>query len=304
MNSGFSLRLALASNATFSLCCALLMLFRPELVGQWLGIDAPLVLQAIGIGLVVFATDLIHQITRQRIATWRALLTSVLDFSWVAGSFALVVFFPLLFTHTGKLIVIGVAAEVLAFGLWQLWAIGRVHGSGKNGVYRHCVIVESNAPAEKMWQVVSNYGDIKKYMPSLKHSSILDGKSLGVGAIRSCEDHAGKQWAEQCIALNPGHSFAVRFLIEAANFSFPARTMIGGWEVTETTTGSRVMVWWELTPKPALLAPVILSVLGYQFDRDFPKVVKAMALSALGHAPEAQTSANSTVVVRLIPSFC
>lgn len=304
MNSGFSLRLALASNAAFSLCCALLMLFRPELVSQWLGIDAPLVLQAIGVGLVIFAADLIHQITQQRIATWRALLTSVLDFSWVAGSFALVAFFPSLLTHTGKLIVICVAADVLAFGLWQLWAIGRVHRSGNDGTYRHCVIVETNAPAEKMWQIVSNYGDIKKYMPSLKHSGVLDGKSLGVGAIRSCEDHAGKQWSEQCIALDPGRSFDVRFLIEAANFSFPAKTMIGGWEVTASDTGSRVMVWWELTPKPVLFAPIILAILGFQFDRDFPKVVRAMALSALEHAPEAQTSAKRAVVVRLIPSFC
>lgn len=304
MYSGFSLRLALASNATFSLCCALLMLFRPELVGQWLEIDAPLTLQAIGVGLVLFAADLLHQITRQRIATWRALLTSVLDFSWVAGSFVLIALFPSLLSHTGKLIVAGVADVVFGCCLWQLWAIARVHRTGKDGMYRHCVIVETNAPAEKMWQIVSNYGDIKNYMPSLKYSGVLDGKILGVGAIRSCEDRSGKQWSEQCIALNPGHSFAVRFLIEAANFSFPAKTMTGGWEVTATGTGSRVTVWWELTPKPALLAPVILAVLGYQFDRDFPKVVKAMALSALGHTPEVQTSVNSAVTARLIPSFC
>ncbi len=304
MNSGFSLRLALASNATFSLCCALLLLFRPELVGQWLGIAAPLVLQAIGVGLVIFATDLVHQITRQRIATWRALLTSALDLSWVVGSIMLVAFFPSLLSHTGKWLVAGVADVVFMCCLWQLWAIARVHRTGKDGMYRHCVIVETNAPAEKMWQIVSNYGDIREYMPSLKHSSVLDGKSLGVGAIRSCEDHSGKQWSEQCVEFNPGHSFAVRFLIEAANFSFPARTMTGGWEVTASGTGSRVTVWWELTPKPALLAPVILAVLGYQFDRDFPKVVKAMASSALGHSPEVLVSTNSAVVVRLIPSFC
>ncbi len=304
MNSALPLRVALASNASFSLLCAFFLLFRPDLVGEWLGISAPLVLQAIGIGLVVFAADLLHQITRRRLATWRALLTSALDVSWVAGSVVLVMLFPALLSDTGKWLVISVADVVLACCLWQLWAIGRLHRSDRKGAYRHCVMVECNAPAEKMWQIVGNFGDIRKYMPALKYSGVRDGKSLSVGAVRTCEDHAGKRWSEQCIAFNPGHSFAVRFLIEEANFSFPARTMTGGWEVAPSPIGSRVTVWWELTPKPGMLAPVILPLLAFQFDRDFPRVVARMAASALGHSPESTKAPGSAVIARLVPSFC
>lgn len=298
------LRLALAANAVFSLSSALFMIFRPALVGEWLGIQAPLILQLVGIGLVIFAAELIYQATRQRVATWRALLASVADFSWVAGSIVLLITFPQLFSSFGNGLVLAVAGVVLGFGAWQLWAAGHAHKTGKDGEYRHCIIIETNAPAEKMWRIVGNIGDIKNYMPSLKRSVVLDGKAPGVGAVRACEDRTGKQWCEECTEFNPGHSFAVRFLSEAPNFPFPAKTMRGGWEVTSSDVGSHVMVWWELTPKSKLLAPVILPLLAFQADRDFPKIVQRMVTAALGKNGEVQIHPNAGVIARLLPSFC
>lgn len=304
MKAVLPLRLALAANAVFSLSSALFMLFRPALVGEWLGIQAPLILQVVGIGLVVFAIELIYQATRQRVATWRALLASAADFLWVIGSIVLLFALPKLFSPLGNVLVLAVAGAVFGFGAWQLWAAGRAHKTGKDSEYRHCIIVETNAPAEKMWRVVGDIGDIKNYMPSLKHSVILDGKIPGVGAVRACEDHAGKQWSEECTAFNPGHSFAVRFLSEAPNFPFPAKTMRGGWEVTPSNGGSRVMVWWELTPKSKLLAPVILPLLAFQADRDFPKIIQRMTAAVLGKNGAGQMQSNGAVFVRLLPTFC
>jgi len=298
------LRLALAANAVFSLSPALLMLFRPALVGEWLGIHAPFILQFVGFGLVIFAVELIYQATRQRVATWRALFASIADFLWVVGSIILLLAFPQLFSPEGNVLVIAVAGAVFGFGAWQLWAVGRAHRIGKDGDYRHCIIVETNAPAEKMWRVVGNIGDIKNYMPSLKHSVVLDGKIPSVGAVRACEDRAGKQWSEECTEFNPGHSFAVRFLSEAPNFPFPAKTMRGGWEVTTLNAGSQVMVWWELIPKNKLFAPIILPMLAFQADRDFPKIVHRMATDALENNGEVRLQPNAGVVARLLPSFC
>ncbi len=304
MKAVLPLRLALAANAVFSLSSALFMIFRPALVGEWLGIQAPLILQLVGIGLVIFAAELIYQATRQRVTTWRALLASVADFSWVAGTIVLLISFPQLFSSFGNGLVLAVAGVVLGFGAWQLWAAGHAHKTGKNGEYRHCIIVETNAPAEKMWRVVGNIGDIKNYMPSLKRSIVLDGKTPSVGAVRACEDRTGKQWSEECTEFNPGHSFAVRFLSQAPNFPFPAKTMRGGWEVTPSNAGSQVMVWWELTPKSKLFAPIILPLLAFQADRDFPKIVQRMATAALGKNGEVQIHPNAGVVARLLPSFC
>ena len=127
MTTAVSLRLALAANALFSVSCAALMLFRPILVGGWLGIQAPLVIQAVGAGLVFFAADLLHQATRRRIATWRALYASAADFLWVIGTFVLLGLFPSVLSHSGSGLVIAVAAAVLFFGTWQVWAIGNAH---------------------------------------------------------------------------------------------------------------------------------------------------------------------------------
>ncbi len=304
MHAVLPLRLALAANAVFSLSSALLMLLRPALVGEWLGIHALVVLQAVSIVLVIFAADLIHQATRQRIATWRALYASAADFSWVVGSIVLLLAFPRLFSPLGIILVLAVAGAVFVFGAWQLWAVGRAHRTGKNGDYRHCIIVETNVPVAQMWPIVGNIGDIKKYMPSLKRSVVLEGKAPAVGAVRSCEDHAGKRWSEECTEFNPGHSFAVRFLSEAPDFPFPAKTMCGGWKITPSDAGSQVRVWWELMPKNRLLAPVILPLLAFQADRDFPKIIQRMAASALGKSNEVHLQSIPKVMARLLPNFC
>ena len=304
MNPVLPLRIALVTNAIFSLFSALLMLFRPVLVGEWLGIQAPLILRIVGIGLIVFAAELIYQATRQRVVTWRALLASAADFFWVAGSIILLLALPQLFSPSGNVLVLAVAGIIFSFGVWQLWAAGHAHKTGADDEYRHCIIIETNAPPETMWQIVSDIGDIKNYMPSLERSVILDGKTPGVGAVRACEDRTGKQWAEECTSFVPGRSFDLRFLSEAPDFPFPAKTMRGGWEVIPSAQGSQVMVWWELTPKSKLLAPIILPILAFQADRDFPKIIKRMTEAALRIEGDAPMPADGGVLARLLPSFC
>lgn len=298
------LRMALAANAAFSFISAGLMFFRPSLIGDWLGIQAPLVLQAAGIGLLVFAADLLHQATRHRIETWRALYASAADFLWVVGTFVLLALFPSALSQTGYTLVVSVAFAVFLFGSWQLWAIGQAHKLKDSGQYRHCILVAVNAPADAMWRVIGRIGDIKHYMPALKHSAILDGKTPGVGAVRMCEDRSGKRWAEECIEFKAGRSFDVRFLSEAPDFPFPAKTMRGGWEVIPADGGSEVLVWWELEPKQKLLAPIILPLLAFQADRDFPKIVQRMADDALGRGPDVVGQRNLGVIARLRPNFC
>ena len=117
--------------------------------------------------------------------------------------------------------------------------------------------------------------------------------------VTSCEDHSGKQWSEECVAFNPGHSFTVRFISEAPNFPFPTKTMRGGWQVVPADSGSHVMVWWELTPANQLLAPVILSILAFQADRDFPLIVRRMATAAIGKNGEAHMQSSTRLFARL-----
>lgn len=305
MKAVLPLRLALTANAVFSFSTALLMFFCPVLVGTWLGIQAPPIFQVVGIGLAVFATELIYQARCQRVATWRALLASAADFSWVVGSVVLLLAVPQLFSPLGNVLVLAVAVAVFVFGSWQFWAAGHAHQTGAGGDYRHCIIVETNVPAQKLWELVGNIGEIENYMPSLKHSFVLEGKAPSVGAIRVCENRAGQQWSEECTEFNPGRSFAVRFLSEAPNFPFPAQTMRGGWEVIPSDVGSQVMVWWELKLHSKLLAPLILPLLAFQVDRDFPQIVRRMAATAiLEQNSSVKMRSKGEVFARLLPIFC
>lgn len=282
MNPTRPLRLALIGNAVFSTTCGLVMLIAPAWLGHLLGLDAPLVYQLLGVGLVVFALDLLHQASRARMATWRALYASVADFLWVLGTLVGVLLFPGALSGGGLLTVWLVAAAVLLFGVLQLRGILKVHAGSRPGLYRHCLMVAVDAPAPALWRVVGNLGEIQRYMPSLQSSELLDDAAPGVGAVRHCVDRQGKAWSEECIGFNPGHDFTVRFLADEPGFPFPASEMIGGWQVMSAEHGSIVMVWWELTPKPKWLTPALLPLLAFQADRDFTRVIGAMAHDALG----------------------
>lgn len=277
MNPTRSLRFALFGNALFSGPCGLIMLLNPILVGDLLGIQAPLIYRLIGTGLMVFAADLLHQASRPRMVTWRALYASIGDFLWVLGTWLGLLLFPGALAGSGLLTVHGVAAAVLLFGVLQLRGILRVHHAMRPGLYRHCLMVNVDVPASAMWRVISRIGDIQRYMPSLKRSEIVDGKQPGVGAVRHCVDQAGSAWFEECIAFTPGRDFTVRFLADKPDFPFPVSEMIGGWQVMPAARGSTVMVWWELAPKPRWLAPILLPLLALQADRDFTRVIDAMA---------------------------
>jgi hypothetical protein len=309
MDALSSLRWALLSNATFSVTTAVLLLAFPAVVGEWLGVHAPLVYRLIGAGLLLFALDLIHQATRPRMATWRALLASAGDFSWVVGSAALLLTASHVFSAQGVALLGGVAAIVFCLGLWQwrmIAAIYRAPGS-QQGTYRLCLIVEVNAPPDAMWRVISDLGSIRRYTPALT-SSQLEGEP-GVGAVRTCTDRAGKRWTEECIEFDGrARNFTVRFRAEAPDFPFPVKTMLGGWAVQSSAAGSQVMVWWELTLKGGLPPSVLLPLFALRTDRDFPRVILRMGEAARSSvAPTAGAVVNSgqsIVVTRLLPQLC
>jgi uncharacterized membrane protein len=127
------LRAALLANAGFSTSCASIMIFAPGWVSDRLGLQIPLALQLIGVGLVFFAVDLVHQATRPRLATWRALYASLADFLWVLATVVGVAFFAESLSDAGLLTVSAVAAMVFAFGAGQLWGINRVHRVPESG---------------------------------------------------------------------------------------------------------------------------------------------------------------------------
>lgn len=304
MNHARFLRIVLLANAAFSFTSGGLMIVNSSIVSKILGIQAPIFLFVVGIGLVIFAIDLLIQANRSRIATWRALYASAGDFLWVLTTLVLLGLFPNTLSNSGAWLVVSVAVIVFGFGSWQLWAIGYTHQVTATGKYRHCIPVYVNVPAEAMWKVISDLENIKDYSPSLEDSMILDGKTPGVGAVRMCENRAKKRWFEECVAFEAGRSLVLRFVSEAPDFPFPVQSMQGGWEIIPADNGSQVIVWWELTPKPQYLAPIILPLLAFQADRDVPNIIQRMAADAMGHNSESAIQENPKAIARLLLTIC
>lgn len=272
------LRLALLGNAVFSAISATVLIIFPDRVGSLIGTSNHLLLVGIGIGLGIFSADLFHQASRHRMQTWRALYASLGDALWVLGTIILLIWFPNLVSDQGSVLLIAIALIVALFGALQLWGAGEAHRLKGTELYRHCVAVTVPETVDKMWEAVSDLSGISKYFPALRSSTIRGGVEPQVGAIRQCEDHSGKRWAEKCTKFEIGKRIELEFLCDEDGFPYPASEMMGGWSLLENGNGStEVHIWWELKPKPTFMAPLILPLLGLKADIDFPTLVFRMA---------------------------
>lgn len=295
------LRLALLGNGIFSATSGSLMLILPEQLGRLLGVQEAGILMLIGLGLVIFAGDLFHQATREKLQTWRALYSVCGDLLWVFGTIILLLFFPATVSAQGGAVLIGVAIIVTLFAGLQMWGAGQAHRIAGTSRYRHCVAVSAPISAARIWTIVSDLGNISQHAPFLRDSFLRDDAQAGEGAIRQCEDLHGRRWAEKCTQFEVGKSITMEFLTQEAGFPYPASEMVGGWDFIElSATESEVHVWWELRPQPAILAPLMMPLLALKADLDFPKLIQNMVP---GDPQEAENK-QSKRRYGLIPRVC
>ncbi len=74
-----------------------------------------------------------------------------------------------------------------------------------------CVETKINAKASvnRVWEVMSNYGDVHLYHPKVKSSPVLSKNVKGVGAIRRCEFYDNSSVVEKVTNWNEGRSISV-----------------------------------------------------------------------------------------------
>ena len=124
------LRAALLANAMFSVVTGATLLAAPGLVGRWLGQPAPAVYMVIGGGLLAFAAHVAWTATRPQLSTVQALVISVADLGWVAGTAGLLAGWSASFSSLGLALIVAVAVAVFGFAWAQLSGVRAAYRRG------------------------------------------------------------------------------------------------------------------------------------------------------------------------------
>lgn len=123
------LRLSRRANAWFSGASGLAFLVAANPIGVFLGLDAPWIIRALGIGLLLYALWLIMISRRPVLHSHEVWSAIALDGAWVFGSALMLIAGPIPLTLQGKWAV-GIAADTVAMvaGL-QMFGWFRYHAA-------------------------------------------------------------------------------------------------------------------------------------------------------------------------------
>lgn len=241
------------------------------------------VVAAIGLTLVPFGIFATWVATRHHPPTTLALLISLADLAWVAGSIVLIAITRDRLSSTGIGLIAIVALAVFAFSVGQLRGIARAYrrSPGDPRQIRVCIEVRTAGEAETIWRNVADMGNISRFVPALATSVMRNGESPQVGAVRECSDQSQRRWAERCTRLDAAQrELDLELLADQPAFPFPFSALRGGWRVRPESAGATVTMWWEGELRHTALAPVLPVLIAWQARRQFARVVSRMAIGA------------------------
>ena len=292
MSQDRAIRIALLSNAVFSLLAAAAFLGWSGALSRQLGLPAPLYL-VIGVGLLPFNADLLHQATRPRVSPLRALGTILADLGWVLATAVVLTGWPQLFTSAGQAAAGGIAAVVAALAVAQAHGLLRLTANHQRRspasalhVCEHTVPVAPDAA----WPPVADLGAIAAYHTGLASATVAraDGR-----VSRTCTDRRGRRWREAVVDMQSGKELVLAFDTTAPDFPFPVTEMRGGWMLLPEAGGAhtRIRVWFEYTPKGGWLGRLVMAAGFAANDRALRATIDRMRPAMVGHIAAAEPAA-------------
>jgi len=288
---------ALAANAAFSATTGFVAVAAPHAVGSWLGHVPAVAVTVVGVSLLSFAGLVAYTAARRFRAPLPVGLISVADLSWVAGTVALLVGWPTLFTAVGVATLGAIAGIVGTFALLQLYGTilqFRHAAPGSDGTHHVGIELEANAPADALWAVLRDLGSIADYSSDLRSATMLHGTHAEVGAARRCVNTNGQAWNERCTVVESGRALTLVFDAQDPAFPFPFRAMTGGWILEPKGASTTVRLWWDVTPAPGLKGDLIVVAMAAMAPRGMRRLVANMATKArLESAPAAVPTLQS-----------
>lgn len=276
-------RTFLGLNAGFSLFSgASLLLAGSTLAGLMFaepaGWQGP-VFVALGIGLLIFALDLVILATDRFVTRGMMMLIIAADLGWIVASVALLLLAGVLFTSTGALIIAGVAAVVAFFTIGQWFGTGAIETpvskatvTSSHGALIATVERDVDAPASVAWQVMIDHPAYADVANNLSKVEMVEGDSLGM--VRRCYGPKGENWTETCDLYEEGRSFGFTIHTDAPDYPYPLSDVQGRWSVVPKGKGAQFDIHIRAVPKGGFFARLLFTMVA---KRQFKAVLVDLA---------------------------
>lgn len=120
-----------------------------------------------------------------------------------------------------------------------------------------------DAPADVVWDVVTDPDVYESVAPNLSSVEILDGE--GEGMIRRCVDTDGDAWTESCTRWEDGRLFAVSVDTKSSDFHRHLfERFEGEWRLSEVDGGVQITMLFDFEAKYCPFGRVLARYLEYR----------------------------------------
>lgn len=234
---------------------------------------------ALGIGLLLFAFDLVILATDRFVTRGKVMLIIAADLGWIIASAALLVMVGSLFTPLGAWVVGAVAAVVALFAIGQ-WVganaiakpASRARVSSQGGSLFATVERDVDAPADLVWQVMTDHPAYADVADNLSKVEMVEGDGLGM--VRRCYGPKGENWTETCDLYEDGRSFGFTIHTDAPDYPYPLSEVQGRWSVVPKGRGSTFDIHIRAVPKGGLFSRTVFVLVA---NRQFKAVLVDLA---------------------------
>jgi len=259
------LRLALNSNAIFSIFTGTVLILFPTYTSNLFGIQQISPFWILGILLVLFGLFVFLLSRKKPIPLAPALVITSLDVLWVIGSAGLLLFNPFAISLTGNIIMGSVAFIVLVFAIGQSSGLSAIDSLPEKGSKKFRFEREVRAGSSAVWELVSDVSHYHHVAPNIDDVEILSGS--GDGMVRKCKQ--GKNsWTEKCINWIEGKEFSFLVNTSEPGYPFPLSFLQGTWKVEALDKNhSKIVMFFEFKYKKRMYNLLLHPFMAPQFKK-------------------------------------
>jgi len=284
------LRNTLRVNATTSLLGGLAAAGVPGTLDRLLGTGHPGWVRLVGVGLAVFAIDVlvVAGATAATLRRWTAPIVAA-DVAWVLATGVTIA--AGWYSTRGAVLVGAVGAMVAAFAIRQHSSLRELRHARHLDLLIEDPPVEVahvetriDAPAPDVWPVVIDHDLYGQLAPNL--GSVRATGPNGPGLARVCSNRSGQKWSETCTLWDEGHRFEIT--VDTADYPYPLVEMRGAWSVRpHSERGSMVAMDFRYQPAATLKGRAFAIVMQAAFPVVLRQIMRGWRREALSRRQEA-----------------